>query len=222
MIKVTPDAIMAGTGCTSTLANAYLELLIGAMAKYSINTPRRVAAFLANVGEETGGLSKARENLNYSAQGLANTWPSRYSSTGSAPPRTPNALAVSLNRRPEAIANNVYANRLGNGNEASGDGWKYRGVGWIQTTGAENIKKALTAIGLPANSDPSVLEQPAYAALSAAYYWQSRGCNELADKDMFSATVKEVNGAVPNPANRGPQRLANYRACVAKLNDLNK
>ena len=220
MIKVDAKAIAIGTGCTNALANSYLELVIGAAVKFEINTIRRFAGWLANVGVESDRLADEdmRENFNYSAAQMAKTWPKRYANQDG----TPNALALSLARQPQKIANNVYASRLGNGNEASGDGWKYRGVGWIQTTGKANIQKTLAAIGLPIDSDPNVLATPQNASLSAAFFWKSNGCNELLDKDSFSMSVKVVNGQLPNDRNEGKLRLANYRACVAYLKTINK
>lgn len=220
MTKINTNIIDIGTGAGSALSEAYFTFLCNAMEKFDINTPRRIAAFLANVAEESGGLKASRENLNYSAQGLANTWPTRYSLDSKAKVKTPNQLATKLNRNPEAIANNVYANRLGNGDESSGDGWKYRGVGWIQTTGKENIQKALVGLGLDKDADPAVLGTPEFAALSAAFFWKSHGCNELADGDQFSATVKTVNGQAPCETNGGERRKAHYRACVAAINAL--
>ena len=220
LIKVDAKAIQLGTGCTASISNAYYELIIAAMVKFEINTPRRIAAFLANVSEESEQLTMARENMNYSANGLARTWPARFAVNRKATPPQPNDKALSLTRRPVDIANEVYANRLGNGDASSGDGWKYRGVGWIQATGKTNIMAALLACGLRYD-EVDKLETPQYAALSAAYIWQKFGCNELADKDMFSASVKAINGQLPCAANEGPQRLARYRACVAHLNTLN-
>lgn len=214
MIRITPSIIQAGTGGESPLSHAYFEILHGAMFKFGIlENHRRAAAFLANIGVESDGLKARRENMNYSAEGLARVWPKRFRDSDG----KPNALAFSLQRKPEAIANNVYANRMGNGNEQSGDGWKYRGVGWIQTTGKNNIQETLKALGLPIDSDPSVLEYPEYAALSAAYFWKKNGCNELADQDAFSLSVKKVNGAMPCEANHGELRKARYRAAIAEI-----
>lgn len=218
MIKVDAKAIQLGTGCTPALANAYLELIVGAAIKYDINTIRRFAGWLANVGIESDGLSAGREGMNYSAKRLAAVWPNRYANRDG----SPNPLALSLAGNPEKIANNVYANRLGNGPESSGDGWKYRGVGWIQTTGKTNIQNALVAIGLSKDSEPNVLAEPDKAALSAAFFWKSNGCNELLDKDAFSQSVKVVNGKLPCDENKGKERLAAYRACVAYLKTINK
>lgn len=213
MVKLTPKIVEVGTGASSPLSHSYFEVLHAAMVRYGILENRtRVAAFLVNIGVESGGLRQARESMNYSAAGLAATWPNRYAVKGK-----PNELALSLHRKPEAIANTTYANRMGNGSIASGDGWKYRGAGWIQTTGKENTKKVFRELGIPADTDPAVLTQPEFAALSAAFFWASNGCNELADKDYFSQTVKVVNGALPNDANEGALRKARYRACVAEI-----
>jgi putative chitinase len=114
----------------------WLDPLNAAMAEFGITTEARIEMFLAQCFHETNGLSVLSENLNYSAQGLANTW-DRFSMNGKRG-GSPNTLAKTLQRRPQAIANNVYANRLGNGSDASGDGFNYRGRGLIQTTGKAN------------------------------------------------------------------------------------
>lgn len=220
LIKVDAKAIQIGTGCKPHLANAYYELIMAALFRFEINTPRRIAAFFANVSEESEQLTMARENMNYSANGLANVWPARFAADRKATPLKPNDKALRLARKPVEIANEVYANRLGNGDVNSGDGWKYRGVGWIQATGKTNVEAALAACNLKSDQ-VDFLERPEFAAMSAAYIWKKFGCNELADKDMFSASVKAINGQPPCAANEGPQRLARYRACVAHLNGLN-
>jgi len=166
--------------------------LNAAMVEFSITTENRIEMFLAQIMHESAGLSAMTENLNYSAQGLANTW-ARYSSTG-VKGGAPNALALRLNRQPTAIANNVYANRLGNGDEASGDGYKYRGHGPIMVTGRENIETCFKALGLDAQSDPVLLTEPIEASRSAAYFWKSHGLNEIADSGNFSRTTAIVNG----------------------------
>lgn len=216
----TKEVIMAGTGCTEATAIRCLPMIQTACEKYEITTRNRLSAFLANVGEESGQLTKTRENLNYSSQGLADTWPNRFAVDSKAKIKKPNPLAVSLARKPEAIANSVYANRLGNGDEASGDGWKYRGVGWIQTTGKENIQRALIQAGYSKTEDPSVLESPIGAAMSAAYFWNRNGCNGMADGDMFSMTVVTVNGKAPSAANDGASRIANYRGANKLIKEM--
>ena len=176
--------------CAADVAAA----LEAAMPAGRIDSPARIAAFLAQVGHESGGLTRLVENLNYGAQGLAATWPSRYAG--------PNALAKRLSRNPEAIANNCYANRMGNGNEASGDGWRYRGRGLIQVTGKNNYAAAAEALGLPLVEHPELLEQPIAAARSAVWFWRSNGCNELADADKFEAITRRINGGLHGQAER--------------------
>jgi putative chitinase len=168
------------------------------MARYKIDSPVRAAAFLAQIGHESAGLTLVVENLNYSAEGLAATWPSRYRGTSGAP----NALAQNLARKPEAIANNTYANRIGNGDEASGGGWKFRGRGFMQTTGRANYAKLGAAVGTNFTAVPELLEQPEYAAVSAAFFWHSNGLNELADAGEFDQITRKINGGTHGTADR--------------------
>jgi len=198
-----------GAGCNSSIAALWLPSMQAACDRWQINNRRRVAAFLANVGVESNGLQVLVENLNYSAQGLAATW-DRYSATGKKGGPA-NSLAQRLNRNPQAIANNVYANRMGNGDEASGDGWKYRGQGPIQITGADNLKAFFAAMGLPLDTDPAKLQQPDLGSESAAWFFAARAnCNPLADADQISNVVKAINGQLPCPANQGDLRKSRY------------
>ena len=174
------------------------EHLNRAMARYKIDSKVRVAAFLAQIGHESAGLTAVTENLNYSAQGLANTWPTRYRGVDG----KPNALAVNLARKPEQIANHTYANRMGNGDPESGDGWKYRGRGYIQTTGRANYTKLTTATGINFVAVPDLLTQPEYAALAAAFYWADNGLNDLADVGRFDLITKKINGGTHGAADR--------------------
>lgn len=177
------------------------EALEAAMHAGRIDSPARIAAFLAQVGHESGGLTRLVENLNYSAQGLANTWPARYAGRmGSG--RQPNDLAQRLARQPEAIANNCYAGRMGNGDEASGDGWRYRGRGLVQVTGRDNYAAAAKALKLPLLKKPEQLELPGPAARSAVWFWTANGCNELADADKFEAITRKINGGLNGHAER--------------------
>lgn len=155
----------------------------------SINTPARQAAFLAQIGHESGQLSSVAENLNYSAERLAAVWPTRYRTNGK-----PNALAMQIARNPQAIANNTYANRMGNGSVASGDGWKYRGRGLIQVTGKAGYQAAGRLLGLQLETSPELLEQPDNAALSAAAFWASNNLNALADAGDMRQITKIING----------------------------
>jgi putative chitinase len=170
----------------------WVEPLNAAMAEFAITTEQRIEMFLAQCFHETNGLSVLSENLNYSAQGLANTW-DRYSASGKRG-GAPNTLAKSLERRPRAIADNVYANRLGNGSESSGDGFNYRGRGLIQTTGKTNYCAVLMALHIDCIENPDLLCEPIHAARSAAFFWKSHGLNEAADRGDFKGTTKLVNG----------------------------
>ncbi|MTZ15121.1 glycoside hydrolase family 19 protein [Pseudomonas sp. JL972] len=186
------------------VAGVFVSALNPAMIRYRIDSPVRRAAFLAQVGHESGQLRRLVENLNYSAVGLAATWPARFRGADG----QPNVLARRLARRPEAIANHVYADRLGNGPASSGDGWRYRGRGLIQLTGRDNHRACGSAIGADLLTNPELLEQPEWAALSAAWYWASNGLNELADAGRFEAITRRINGGTHGQ----PQRLALWRA----------
>ena len=209
-MNITKEVLITGTGCTPGVADVWLPFVQQACDKFSINTAGRIAAFLANVGVESGGLVLLVENLNYSAEGLTRTWPSRYAVPDS---KLPNALALAIARNPQAIANNTYAYRLGNGDIDSGDGWAYRGQGPIQITGKDNITRCLAAIGM-AGSDPSVLQKPEAGSLSAAWFFSSKGCNQLADTGQISAIVRVINGTIPCVANQGQTRIARYRSAL--------
>lgn len=172
-------------------ASEWITPLIKAMMKYGINTPARQAAFLAQIGLESAGLTRLSENLNYSAQGLANTWPSRYLDKVT---KKPNALALRLNRNPQAIANNAYASRMGNGDEASGDGWKFRGRSPKQVTGKANYIACGKALGIDLVSNPDLLLKPEWGAMAAAWFWHSNNLNAFADKGDFLSITKRING----------------------------
>ncbi|KVN83486.1 glycoside hydrolase family 19 [Burkholderia ubonensis] len=172
--------------------SVWVDAINAAMLEFGITTEQRIEMFLAQSLHETARLSRLSENLNYSAQGLATTW-DRYSATGKRG-GSPNALAQRLARNPQAIGNNVYANRLGNGDEASGDGFRYRGRGLLHLTGKANYLAAKTALNIDCVAHPELLEQPVDAARSAAWFWKSHGLNEVADSGSFSGTTKVING----------------------------
>jgi putative chitinase len=153
-------------------APAWVDALDEAMLRYDINTTSRAAAFLAQIAHESNELSRLVENLNYSPSGLMKTWPKRFPSMD---------RAMRYARQPEKLANFVYANRLGNSDEGSGDGWRYRGRGVLQITGRGNYRSCGVAIDQPLEAQPELLEVPHIAALAAGQFWKSRGLNELAD-----------------------------------------
>jgi len=186
--------LLEALGIRHALAVQWLPHLSQAAHRYEIDTsPRRLAAWLATIAHESARLTRTVENLNYSAEGLARTWPARYADmTGQ-----PNATARRIARHPEQIANLTYAGRLGNGAAGSGDGWRYRGRGLIQITGRSNYAASGMALGLPDLIErPELLEQPHYAALSAAEWWQRHGCNALADAGDMAAVTRRVNNGL--------------------------
>ena len=159
---------------------------------FAINSPARMAAFLAQVGHESGSFNRLEENLSYSAQRLMAVWPKRF------PNRT---IANQYANNPEKLANIVYSNRLGNGPPESGQGYFFRGRGLIMLTGKSNHIAAQQGTLLPLVEQPELLLQPEAAAKSAGWFWQSRGCNELADcapgqddTEDFERITKIVNG----------------------------
>ena len=172
------------------VAGFFVPVLNAAMARFKINSPVRMAAFIAQVGHESGQLTRMVENLNYSAERLQAVWPNRFDA----------ALAVQVARKPEQIANIAYGGRMGNA--LPGDGWKYRGRGLIQLTGASNYRAAGAALGLDLVNHPELVEQPETAALVAGWFWQSNGLNELADSGQFAKITRVINGGLAGQADR--------------------
>jgi putative chitinase len=161
----------------------WLEPLQETFEKYQINTPKRQACFIGQCMHESGGFKFLKENLNYSAKALMATWPSRFPDMD---------MAEKYERQPEKIANKVYSGRMGNTED--GDGAKYIGRGLIQLTGKDNYMAFGEAIGEDLVSNPQLVEQPRYAALSAGWFWNKRGLNTLADAmDVTTMTVR-ING----------------------------
>lgn len=214
-VKLTTAILVAGCGASTALAGQWLDAIQAACDAQGISdNPANVAAFLANVGVESQGLSTLVENLNYTATRLAQVWPNRYAVDAQASTKIPNNTAVRIGGNPQAIANNVYANRLGNGDESSGDGWNYRGQGLIQLTGRTNILALFARADLPLNTDPSELQTTELGAASAADFWINNGANDFGTQGNFDQTVKAVNGALPCPANQGALRQARYAAVL--------
>jgi len=209
-MNITLEYLMKATGATQANAGKYLPSVQRACKDYGIDTPQRVAGFLSQIGHESGGLAMVEENLNYSAEGLANTWPRRFAAKradGSYEKNAkgrnlPNAKALELHRNPTKIANSVYASRMGNGDEASGEGWRYRGRGLKQLTGKNNYTLCGSALGKDLVADPDLLLEPLDAALSAAWFWSTNGLNALADVGDVEAMTKRINGGVIGLAQR--------------------
>lgn len=161
------------------------EPLNDTMKKYQINTEARMVEFVAQVGHESNRFNSVEENLNYSADGLMKTF-GKYFPTSIG--------AMTYARQPQRIANRVYANRNGNGDEASGDGWMYRGRGLIQVTGRDNYKACGIELGIDCVNYPDYLKDTKYACMSAGWYWNSRNLNSLADFGNTVAITQRVNG----------------------------
>jgi putative chitinase len=159
------------------------EPLQAAFDKYDISNPRRQAAFIGQCAHESGNFKTLQENLNYSAEGLMKTWPSRFATK---------EIADQYARQPAKIAGKVYNGRLGNTSEE--DASKYLGRGLIQLTGKDNYERCGLAIGVDLLSDPALLLDPRYAALSAGWFWNKHGLNELADAQEHGIITKRING----------------------------
>jgi putative chitinase len=156
-----------------------------AFVKYDINTSQRQAAFIGQCAHESGNFKILQENLNYSAEGLMKTWPSRFPTK---------ELADQYARNPAKIAGKVYNGRLGNTSEE--EAAKYLGRGLIQLTGKENYANCGLAIGVDLLSDPTLLLEPRYAAMSAAWFWNKKGLNALADAQDYDTMTKRINGGL--------------------------
>jgi putative chitinase len=180
----------------------WLQPLIETCVEFEINTEKRVAAFLAQTSHESGGYTMLTENLNYRAATLAACWPNRFAEMGpnKKPKRNakgaliPTKVALSIEKKPELIANLVYSSRMGNGPPQSGEGWKYRGRGAKQLTGKDNYKRCGDALGVDLVSNPDLLLEPLYAARSAGWFWKTNNLSPLADTSDIKAMTKKING----------------------------
>lgn len=171
-------------------AGVFVPVLNTAMNRYQIVGSKRIAAFIAQVGHESGQLTHLVENLNYSAEALQRTWPSRFSAK----------LAADVARKPEQIASIAYDNRMGN--TSMRDGWKYRGRGLIQITGKNNYRACGEALGLDLIAQPELLEKPQHACMSAAWFWATNSLNILADAGKFDTITCRINGGHNGAADR--------------------
>src|SRR5437660_2080836 len=168
---------------------SYVDALNEALTRYAINTPSRIAAFIAQVAHESGDFRSTEETLNYSWQALRKTWPSHFPT---------DEIAQGYHRQPERIANRAYGSRNGNGDETSGDGWRFRGRGLIQITGRGNYLAYSQAIAEPdVMTNPERVALPQHAALSACWFWHEHGLNDLADigdEESFNEITRRING----------------------------
>lgn len=184
------------------VAGAFVPVLDAALQDFAIDTPARIATFLAQVGHESAHLTRCVENLTYSAQRLAMVWPRRFRSADG----SPTALAREVAYQPERIANIVYAGRNGNGDEASGDGWRFRGRGLLQVTGRSNYRSVGEGLEQPFVARPQLLAEPRWACRSAAWWWKRNGLNELADEGRFEDITRRINGGLNGQEERAQLR----------------
>lgn len=166
---------------------AFLHPLNDAMQEWSITSGERMAMFLAQAAHESGELGRMRENMNYSAERLLQVFP-KYFTTEE---------AKDYERQPERIASRVYADRMGNGDEASGDGWRFRAAGIFGITGRDNYSVLSSFYGVDFVADPELVATPEWACRSAGHYWALRKLSVLADhndEESFREVTKRING----------------------------
>jgi putative chitinase len=183
------------------IPDAVIAMIPDTASKFGINTPLRLAHFLAQCGHESGGFRATQENLNYSAKGLMGIFKKYF----------PNAsLAAQYERKPAKIAAKVYGGRMGNGNEASGEGYKFRGRGYIQLTGKENYTAFGKSIGEDILSNPDVVSSK-YALLSAAWFFSKNGLHKMADSGASDAVVTQITKRVNGGTIGLPDRIKHFK-----------
>lgn len=176
------------------ILEAFAKQSKAVFAEFDISDkPNRLHFFLAQVAHESGGLTVIEENLKYSAKRMTEIWPSRFPTLASAEPFANN---------PEALANKVYANRMGNGTAESGDGWRYRGRGYIQITGRDGYRAIGDAIGVDLEKDPDRAAAPEHALRVACGFWKWKKVNAACDDGDFVKVTKLVNGGTTGQADR--------------------
>ena len=163
----------------------WYEAISSILPEYEINTPQRVAAFLAQCAHESGGFVFLKENLNYKAASLRKVFPKYFPD---------DATATAYANKPERIANRVYANRMGNGPEDSGDGWRYCGRGLIQLTGKDNYTFFAASIDVPVEEASEYLQTFEGAVQSACFFWEQNNLNKWADSGDILTLTKRING----------------------------
>lgn len=205
---------MRRTPLTPSLAAQWIGPVNDTLREYDIDTPLRAAAFLAQVAHECNEFSQMRENLNYSADALVRQWPTRFwlpdatssrSVEDQARDHPGKANALDYHRQPQKIANRVYANRLGNGDESSGDGWAYRGGGALQRTGKDAYRAMSIALCGDADTlliNPELVEDPKYAMPGAGMFWQENDLNRFADARDIDGCTTRINGGTTGQAMR--------------------
>jgi putative chitinase len=173
--------------CVGNPPNAehWFESITEVLPDYDINTVPRVAAFLAQTAHESGGYRAIKENLNYKAASLCKVWPRYFPSMD---------VANSYAQQPERIANRAYANRMGNGPEESGDGWKFCGRGLIQLTGKDNYSRYAQSLEISLDEASEHLTTFEGCVQSAAWFWEANNLNQWADSGDMLTLTKRING----------------------------
>lgn len=171
----------------------WVPALNDTFARFGIATPRQQAGFIGQCSHECGNFKILEENLNYRAATLMKLWPKRFPTM---------EIANGYAGNPKKIANMVYASRMGNRDEASGDGYRFRGRGCIQLTGHANYFHAGQALGVDFVKDPDLVATPTYAALTAGWFWSTHKCNELAEAGDWAGLTKKINGGTIGLADR--------------------
>ena len=166
-------------------ADNWHDALEQLLPDYEINTPRRIAAFIAQCAHESGGFRFLTENLNYKAESLMKVFPKYFSDRG---------MADAYAKKPEKIANRIYASRMGNGDEKSGDGWKYRGRGLIQLTGKDNYTWFAASLEISPEEAAEYLGTFEGAAQSACWFWETNKLNKEADAGDIKTMTRKING----------------------------
>ncbi|EPB6469331.1 glycoside hydrolase family 19 protein [Cronobacter dublinensis] len=190
---MTKDQFMRAAGISSSLAEKWYPHIVEAMNAYGIDTPKRQAHFIGQIGTESGGFQSVQESLNYSVAGLAIFGSRLTAAQREQLGRKPGEKALSPERQ-AAIANIVYGGRYGN--NLNGDGWKYRGRGLKQITFKANYEECGKALGLNLVDSPDLLLQDKYAALSAGWFWKANGCNQFADNGDVNGLTRRINGGL--------------------------
>ena len=171
----------------------WVDALNETFNRFGINSKNQQAAFIGQCGHECGNFKILEENLNYRAATLMKLWPKRFPTL---------EVANQYGGNPKKIANMVYSSRMGNRDESSGDGYRFRGRGCIQLTGHANYFHAGKALGYDFVMEPDLVATPKFAALTAGWFWSTHGCNELADRGDWTALTKKINGGVIGLADR--------------------
>ena len=183
------------------IPDAVIAMIPDTAAKFQINTPLRLAHFLAQCGHESGGFRATQENLNYSAKGLAGIFKKYFPTEAAAAPYA---------RQPQKIASKVYGGRMGNGPESTGEGYKFRGRGYIQLTGKENYTAFGKSIGEDIISNPDVVASK-YALLSAAWFFSKNGLHKIADEGASDTVVTKITKRVNGGTIGLPDRIKHFK-----------